>query len=232
LDLPAKARCDTKRDAAHGATGGIAATARKRRIRGTSMAILKIARMGNPILLQKCEPVADPGAPEIRRLVADMMQTMEDAPGVGLAGPQVYVPLRLFVFRVPAERASADPAARAVPNTVLINPEIEPIGEEIGLNWEGCLSIPEMRAVVPRAMRIRYRGVDCDGNVVEGEAHRFHARVMQHENDHLDGILYPMRVTDFRYFGFNAELDRAAEEQRRQQQERQQQEQQQQAGDQ
>jgi peptide deformylase len=187
------------------------------------MAILKIARMGNPILLQKCEPVSDPGAPEIRRLVADMMQTMEDAPGVGLAGPQVYVPLRLFVFRVPAERASADPTAGAVPNTVLINPEIEPIGDEIGLNWEGCLSIPEMRAVVPRALRIRYRGVDCDGNVVEGEATRFHARVMQHENDHLDGILYPMRVTDFRYFGFNAELDRAAEEQRRQQQEQQQQ---------
>ena len=143
-----------------------------------------------------------------------MMQTMEDAPGVGLAGPQVYVPLRMFVFRVPAERASADPNARGVPNTVLINPEIEPIGDEIGLSWEGCLSIPEMRAVVPRAVRIRYRGFDCDGNVVEGEATRFHARVMQHENDHLDGILYPMRVTDFRYFGFNAELDRAAEEQR------------------
>jgi peptide deformylase len=186
------------------------------------MAILKIARMGNPVLLRQCDPVPDPGAPEIRRLVADMMQTMEDAPGVGLAGPQVYVPLRLFVFRVPAERASADPTSVHVPNTVLINPVIEPIGEEIGLNWEGCLSIPEMRAVVPRAMRIRYRGFDCDGNVIEGEASRFHARVIQHEYDHLDGILYTMRVTDFRFFGFNAELDRAAEE-RRQQQEQQQQ---------
>jgi len=182
------------------------------------MAILKIARMGNPVLLQKCDPVPDPGAPEIRRLVADMMQTMEDAPGVGLAGPQVYVPLRLFVFRVPAERSSADPNSRGVPNTVLINPVIEPIGDEIGLNWEGCLSIPEMRGVVPRPLRIRYSGVDCDGNVVEGEAFRFHARVMQHENDHLDGILYPMRVTDFRYFGFNAELDRAAEAERQRQQ--------------
>ena len=182
------------------------------------MAILKIARMGNPILLRKCDPVPDPGAPEIRRLVADMMQTMEDAPGVGLAGPQVYVPLRLFVFRVPAERASADPDSRGVPNSVLINPEIEPIGDEIGLNWEGCLSIPEMRAVVPRALRIRYRGFDCDGNVVEGEASRFHARVMQHENDHLDGILYPMRVTDFRFFGFNEELDRAARAQSREEQ--------------
>jgi peptide deformylase len=120
----------------------------------------------------------------------------------------------LFVFRVPAERASADPNSRSIPNTVLINPEIEAIGDETGLNWEGCLSIPEMRAVVPRALRIRYRGVDCDGNSVEGEATRFHARILQHENDHLDGILYPMRVTDFRFFGFNAELDRVAEEQR------------------
>ena len=181
------------------------------------MAILKIARMGNPVLLRKCDPVPDPGAPEIRRLVADMMQTMEDAPGVGLAGPQVYVPLRLFVFRVPAERASADPNSRGIPNTVLINPEIEAIGAETGMNWEGCLAIPAMRAVVPRALRIRYRGVDCDGNAVEGEAYRFHARVIQHETDHLDGILYPMRVTDFRFFGFNEELDRVAEAHRQQQ---------------
>ncbi len=180
------------------------------------MAILKIARMGNPVLLRRCDPVSDPGAPEIRRLVADMMRTMEDAPGVGLAGPQVYVPLRLFVLRIPGERESADPDSVAVPNTVLINPEIEPIGDEIALGWEGCLSIPEMRAVVPRALRVRYRGVDCDGNPVEGEAAGFHARVLQHENDHLDGILYPMRMTDFRYFGFNAELDRVAEEQRQQ----------------
>ena len=177
------------------------------------MAILKIARMGNPVLLRQCEPVADPGAPEIRRLVADMMETMEDAPGVGLAAPQVFVPLRLFVFRVPAERASADPNSQAVPNTVLINPEIEAVGDAVGLNWEGCLSIPEMRAVVPRALHIRFRGVDCDCNLIEGEARRFHARVIQHEFDHLNGILYTMRVTDFRYFGFNQELDRAAEAQ-------------------
>jgi peptide deformylase len=162
--------------------------------------------------------VPDPGAPEIRRLVADMMQTMEDAPGVGLAAPQIYVPLRLFVFRVPGGR---DPNSAAVPNTVLINPVVEPLGDEVELGWEGCLSIPEMRAVVPRARTIRYRGVDCDGNVVEGEASRFHARIIQHEFDHLDGILYPMRVADFRYFGFSEELDRAAEteRQRRQQQE-------------
>ncbi len=178
------------------------------------MAILKIARMGNPVLLRKCDPVPDPGAPEIRRLVADMLQTMEDAPGVGLAGPQVYVPLRLFVFRVPGNRTDGAPGTGPVPSTVLINPEIEPIGEEAGLNWEGCLSIPEMRGVVPRALHIRYKGVDCDGNVVEGEASRFHARVMQHENDHLDGILYPMRIADFRYFGYNEELDRVAEAER------------------
>lgn len=174
------------------------------------MPILKIARMGNPVLVRRCNPVSDPGAPEIRRLVADMMETMEDAPGVGLAAPQVYAPLRLFVFRVPGDRASVDPGAAAVPNTVLINPEIEPIGDQVAMGWEGCLSIPEMRAVVPRAQRIRYTGVDCDRNVIQGEASGFHARVMQHEYDHLDGVLYTMRVTDFRFFGFNEELDRVA----------------------
>ena len=185
------------------------------------MAILKIARMGHPVLLRKCDPVPDPGAPEIRRLVADMMQTMEDAPGVGLAAPQIYVPLRLFVFRIPGGRGGSDPTSAPIPNTVLINPEIEPVGDEVEMGWEGCLSIPEMRAVVPRAQTIRYRGVDCDGNVIEGETSHFHARVIQHEFDHLDGILYPMRVTDFRYFGFGEELDRAAEAERnlRQQQE-------------
>ena len=171
------------------------------------MAILKIARMGHPVLLQKCLPVADPGAPEIRRLVADMMQTMEDAPGVGLAAPQVYQALRLFVFRVPGGRQ--DPADAPIGNTVLINPTVEPIGEEIAMGWEGCLSIPDLRAAVPRAVRIRYRGTDCDGNTIEREETGFHARVVQHEYDHLDGILYPMRMTDFRYFGFTDELDRA-----------------------
>jgi peptide deformylase len=173
------------------------------------MAILKIARMGNPVLVRKCDPVADPGAPEIRRLVADMMQTMEDAPGVGLAAPQVYQPLRLFVFRVPGGRASEDPDDIELGNTVLSNPSVELIGEERVLGWEGCLSIPDLRAAVPRATRIRYRGVDCDGTVIEREVSGFHARIVQHEYDHLDGILYTMRMTDFRYFGFNEELNRA-----------------------
>jgi peptide deformylase len=172
------------------------------------MAILKIARMGHPVLLRRCDPVPDPGAPEIRRLVADMLETMEDAPGVGLAAPQVYIPLRLFVFRVPGERKENDPDDLPVGNSVLINPELELLSDERVLNWEGCLSIPGMRAGVPRAPRVRYRGVDCDGNVVEREVSGFHARIVQHEYDHLDGILYTMRVTDFRLFGFNEELNR------------------------
>jgi peptide deformylase len=176
------------------------------------MAILKIARMGHPVLLRRCEEVPDPGAPEIRRLVDDMMETMEDAPGVGLAAPQVHVPLRLFVFRVPGERAAGDPEDSPIGNSVLINPVVELIGEERALDWEGCLSIPGLRAAVPRAQRIRYRGVDCDGNVVAREVTGFHARVVQHEYDHLDGILYTMRLTDFRLFGFNEELNRAAQE--------------------
>jgi peptide deformylase len=174
------------------------------------MAILKIARMGHPVLLERCAPVADPGAPEIRRLVADMMETMEDAPGIGLAAPQVHVPLRLFVFRVPPARQSADPEDLAMANSVLINPTVELLGEERVLRWEGCLSIPGLRAAVPRAPRIRYRGVDLDGTPVERVVTGLHAGVVQHEYDHLDGILYPMRMTDFRLFGFSEEMERAA----------------------
>jgi peptide deformylase len=178
------------------------------------MAILKIARMGHPVLLRKCDPVADPGAPEIRRLVADMFETMEDAPGVGLAAPQVYQPLRLFVFRVPGGRMNDDALDKPAGNTVLINPTLELLGDTRELGWEGCLSIPGLRAAVPRATRVRYRGVDCDGNVTEHEASGFHARIVQHEYDHLDGILYPMRMSDFSHFGFTDELDRAAAAQR------------------
>jgi peptide deformylase len=175
------------------------------------MAILKIARMGHPVLTQPAVPIDDPGAPEIRRLVADMIETMEDAGGVGLAAPQVHAGLRLFVFRVPGERSEALPGDVPSGNTVLINPTVELIGEERVLGWEGCLSIPGLRAAVPRAQTIRYSGVDCDGNVVTREVVGFHARVVQHEYDHLDGILYTMRLTDFRLFGFNEELTRAAQ---------------------
>ena len=168
------------------------------------MALLKIARMGHPVLLQKAAAVADPGAPEIRRLVADMIETMQDAPGVGLAGPQVHVPLRLFVMQLPAARQDGAP----VPPFAVINPVFAPVGEERVLRWEGCLSIPGLRAAVPRWLKIRYTGVDCDGNPVGGEVDGLHANVVQHEYDHLDGILYPMRVTDFSTFGFNEELAR------------------------
>jgi peptide deformylase len=175
------------------------------------MAILKIARMGHPVLLKRAEPVTDPGAPEIRRLVADMMETMEDAPGAGLAAPQVHVPLRLFVFRVQPSR-SESPEDTPIGNTVLINPVVEPVGEERVIRWEGCLSIPGLRGAVPRYARVRYTGVDCDGRVVQAEVGGFHANVVQHEYDHLDGILYPMRMTDLRLLGFHEEMAKAAEQ--------------------
>ena len=170
----------------------------------TPMALLKIARMGHPVLLQRAAPVTDPGAPEIRQLVADMIETMLDAPGIGLAAPQVHIPLRLFVFHLPAAR-SGEPA---VPPCAVINPVLELLSEETVLRVEGCLSIPGLRAAVPRHVRIRYEGVDCDGAAVGGEVDGLHANVVQHEYDHLDGILYPMRITDFAQFGFVEELAR------------------------
>lgn len=163
------------------------------------MAILKIARMGHPILLGEAAPVEDPTAPEIRRLVADMAETMEDAGGIGLAAPQVHMPLRIFVWRTGAGGISA-----------LINPELEQVGEETETAWEGCLSIPGLRGAVRRAARLRFRGLDIGGAAIAGEAAGLVARVMQHEADHLDGILYPMRMEDLSQFGFNEELARVA----------------------
>jgi peptide deformylase len=163
------------------------------------MAILKIARMGHPVLLARAAEVADPTTPEMRRLVADMAETMEDAGGIGLAAPQVHVGLRLFVWRTGAGGVSA-----------LFNPVLEPVGEERETAFEGCLSIPGLRGAVNRAARLRFRGLDVAGNPVEGEAAGIVARVMQHEADHLDGVLYPMRMDDFRQFGFTEELARAA----------------------
>ena len=182
------------------------------------MAILKIARMGHPVLARRAETVPDPTAPDIRRLIDDMIETMEDASGAGLAAPQVHVPLRLFIFRVPAERSSGDADDPPTATSVLINPIVEPLGETQQLRWEGCLSIPGLRGAVPRFSRIRYQGLDATGRVVGREATGFHAGVIQHEYDHLDGILYPMRMTDFTLFGFTEELARAAQ-QREQEQE-------------
>jgi len=170
------------------------------------MSILKIARMGHPVLRAPAAPVRDPGAAEIRALVADMADTLRDAEGAGLAAPQVHVPLRIVIFEVPAERSGE----AAVPPTVLVNPEIEVLSDETALDWEACLSIPGMMGVVSRFTHIRYRGVNLEGGTVEREARDYHARVVQHECDHLDGILYPMRIDDMGLFGFVEEMRKAA----------------------
>jgi peptide deformylase len=169
------------------------------------MSILKLARMGNPILRLVAKPVDDPTAPEIRALVSDMVETMADAGGIGLAAPQVHVSLRVIIFCVPASRVTGAPDDDPFDLTALVNPVIEPFGDEKELGWEGCLSIPEMRGVVPRFSRIRYRGLDLSGKPIEREAAGFHARVLQHECDHLDGVLYPERMTDLRLLGFSEE---------------------------
>jgi len=174
------------------------------------MAILKIARMGHAVLREPAHPVSDPTAPEIRRLVQDMIETMEDAPGTGLAAPQVHVPLRVVVFKVAAERLTGEPGDEAQPLTALINPAIEPLGTETSLGWEGCLSLPGLMGAVPRFRRIRYRAMGLDGKVFERDVFGFHARVVQHECDHLDGVLYPARITDFARFGFTEEMRRFA----------------------
>jgi peptide deformylase len=172
------------------------------------MAILKIARMGHPVLRAPAEPVADPTAPSVRALVADMLETAVDASGTGLAAPQVHVSLRLVVFMVGPERLTGRPLDQAQEWTVLINPVIEPLSDETELGWEGCLSVPGLRGVVPRWTKIRYRGRDLDGADIVRTVEGFHARVVQHECDHLDGVLYPQRMTDLRLLQFNEEAVR------------------------
>lgn len=162
------------------------------------MAILKIARMGHPVLGRKALPVEDPTAPEIRRLVADMMDTVADANGAGLAAPQVHVPLRLVIFRAPE-----------LGMTVLINPVVEALDGDTQIGYEGCLSLPGLTGAVPRFQRVRYFGVGLDGEAIQRTAEGFHARVVQHECDHLDGVLYPRRMPDLASFGFVEEVRRA-----------------------
>jgi peptide deformylase len=175
------------------------------------MAILKIARMGHPVLARKAEPVKNTQVAEIRRLVADMIETMIDANGAGLAAPQVHVPLRVIVFQAPESRS--DPGFsenerydHTAPLTVLFNPEIEVIGKEEEGGWEGCLSVPGLRGFVERPAHIVYRGVDQDGRTFERTARGFHARVVQHEVDHLDGVLYPQRMRDLSKLIFESEV--------------------------
>jgi peptide deformylase len=172
------------------------------------MALLKIARMGNPVLRAPAKPVEDPAAPWVRRLVEDMVETMEDADGTGIAAPQVHMPWRIVVFRVGGGRLTDLPGDAEQDLTVLINPVVEPVGDEIAFGWEGCLSVPGLRGVVPRHLRVRYTATRLDGGTIEREAAGFHARVVQHECDHLDGILYPQRITDHRLIGFVEELQR------------------------
>jgi peptide deformylase len=172
------------------------------------MALLEIARMGHPVLRSTAGTVDDPTAPWVRRLAADMIETMADAGGTGLAAPQVQEPWRIVVFRVDADRLSGMPGDYAQDLTVLINPVIERVGNERAFAWEGCLSVPGLRGVVPRHLRIRYRATGLDGETIERAAEGFHARVVQHECDHLDGILYPQRMTDLRLLVFLEELQR------------------------
>lgn len=183
------------------------------------MAILKIARLGHPILSRRAAPVDDPTAPAIARLVADMAETMADAGGVGLAAPQVHVGLRVVLFFVPPNRAAAPQVAQGapggpVPLTCLINPRIEPIGDATRDDWEACLSVPGLTGMVPRFTRIRYRGLTPAGGLVDREAEGFHARVVQHECDHLDGMLYVRRMGDLATLGFVEEIQRTRAQQR------------------
>jgi peptide deformylase len=172
------------------------------------MSILKIARMGHPVLRGIAARVADPTAPAVTQLVADMVETLIDIGGAGLAAPQVHVASRVVIFKVAAERTSGRPADTPLDLTVLVNPEIELLAGPVELGWEGCLSLPGLRGAVPRAARIRYRGLALDGTEIEREVEGFHARVVQHECDHLDGILYPQRMTDHRLLMFVEEWQR------------------------
>ena len=175
------------------------------------MAILKIARMGHPVLSLPAKAVSDPLAPEIRHLVNDMVETMMDANGAGLAAPQVHVPLRVVVFQAPDGRTDPNLGEEerfdhTAPLTVLINPEIEILDPKKEGGWEGCLSVPGLRGWVERPAHIRYRGLGINGEAIERVARGFHARVVQHECDHLDGRLYPSRMEDLDRLIFESEI--------------------------
>ena len=162
--------------------------------------IRQVLRMGDPRLLRVSRPVATFGTPELKALIRDMIDTMEQENGVGLAAPQIGIDLRVVIFGF--ESSERYPDADAVPFTLLVNPELMPLSNEEEEGWEGCLSVPGLRGWVPRFRRLKYAGYDIDGHRIERQVEGFHARVVQHECDHLDGILYPMRIRDFRLFGF------------------------------
>jgi peptide deformylase len=162
--------------------------------------IRDVLRMGDPRLLARARDVQDVRAPAVAALLTDMRDTMRALNGAGLAAPQIGVGLRIVIFGL--EHNPRYPDAEAVPYTELVNPVLTPLSDEVEEGWEGGLSVPGFRGVVPRHRRIRYRGVDPSGTLVERDVEGFHARVVQHECDHLDGILYPMRIRDFTRFGF------------------------------
>lgn len=164
------------------------------------MSVRSILRMGDPRLLEVAQPVADPHVSAIRNLIQDMFDTMNAAGGVGLAAPQIGAGLQIVIFGF--EKSERYPDAPPVPQTILINPVITPLGEDQELGWEGCLSVPGLRGEVPRFKHIRYRGIDEQGNAIDRTVEGFHARVVQHECDHLVGTLYPMRMRDMSRFGF------------------------------
>lgn len=157
--------------------------------------------MGEPLLLAQAKPVIDFGAPALRTLIQDMRDTMIALNGAGLAAPQIGVSLRVVIFG--GFDSPRYPDAANIPGTVLINPELQPLSTEMDEAWEGCLSVPGMRGLVPRYTQLRYTGFDAQGQRIDCTVRGFHARVVQHECDHLDGILYPMRISDMRNFGFN-----------------------------
>jgi peptide deformylase len=160
--------------------------------------------MGHPVLRERARPVEKFATPELRALLQDMKDTMAHKNGAGLAAPQIGVSQRMVIFGV--DKNPRYPDAEEVPFTVLINPKITMLTREVEEDWEGCLSVPGMRGVVPRYTKLRYSGFDVEGNPIERVAEGFHARVVQHECDHLDGILYPQRMQDMSTFGFTKEL--------------------------
>jgi len=164
------------------------------------MAVRQVLKMGDPLLFQIAEPVREFDTPQLDALIADMFDTMAALNGAGLAAPQIGVSQRIVIFGVEANPRY--PEVEPVPTTVLINPVIEFLGKETEEGWEGCLSVPGMRGIVRRYTKLRYTGLDQRGRPVEREVSGFHARVVQHECDHLDGILYPMRIKDMRLFGY------------------------------
>ncbi|MFM8467531.1 MAG: peptide deformylase [Oxalobacteraceae bacterium] len=168
------------------------------------MAVHEILKMGDPRLLRQAEPVTEFNTPELHALIADMFDTMHAANGAGLAAPQIGVNLQLVIFGV--SNNARYPEAPSVPETVLLNPLITPLSDEMEEGWEGCLSVPGLRGVVPRYTKLRYQGVDPYGQTIDREVDGFHARVVQHECDHLIGVLYPMRVKDFSRFGYTEVL--------------------------